>query len=527
MSKLLPEQSKLNNLRTRINESIRVQRGGGSTVQYVDPSTALVDIVSRHNHIIFARRGSGKTLLLREAANKLPKDVRHVYLNCEDYKRHSFPNVLIEILDATFGEMERRFGGWFGRKRKSKILLKTIRSELAALRSRPDEEQARVKESAAAAAESTIQAGVAFSKVLDISAEESEKYSHEIAREYEIRHSKAEKLDLLLPKLKGQVRELFEESKNLSAIYIFLDDFYFLQPSDQPFIIDYVHRLCKDTPLFFKATTLRNASTLYIEFKGQPTGAQERHDFLPLSVEFGLRDIARTGKFIRQILHEYGALADIPKQQIDNLFMGDGFARLVLAGGGVPRDCLSLLLDALADGKIPVGKDALRELSRASLDRRIHELKTEAHLEEQPLLLRGIYTIRQFCLEEKKVNSFVVEEKEIQEKKRFKALLDRLLDYRLIHELGTAFTHKSQPGTFRGYIVDVGFYASLRKLQGKVTELNLSSDEWKEGIRSSPVLRYSDMLKIWNAAPEDIESVLREEDDDENGLEASAGTDPL
>ena len=79
---------------------------------------ALSDVAARQNHAIFGRRGCGKTLLLHHSARTLPKDIRPIYLNCEDFKKHSFPNVLIEILDALFGELERHLTGWFrGRRR--------------------------------------------------------------------------------------------------------------------------------------------------------------------------------------------------------------------------------------------------------------------------------------------------------------------------------------------------------------------------------------------------------------------------
>jgi len=86
-------------LRLIVQESLRVQRGGNEPIEHVDVSRALSDIVARQNHVVFGRRGCGKTLLLQAANQKTDKH-RVVYINCEDYKQHSFPNVLIEILDA-------------------------------------------------------------------------------------------------------------------------------------------------------------------------------------------------------------------------------------------------------------------------------------------------------------------------------------------------------------------------------------------------------------------------------------------
>lgn len=88
-----------------------MQRGSADQVAYIDTSNVLADVSARQNHVVFARRGCGKTLLLHYSAKHLPDGVRAVYLNCEDFKRHSFPNVLIEILDALFGELEKHLSG--------------------------------------------------------------------------------------------------------------------------------------------------------------------------------------------------------------------------------------------------------------------------------------------------------------------------------------------------------------------------------------------------------------------------------
>ena len=134
-------------LRKVINENLRVQRAGADPVPYIDVSRALNDICALQNHAVFARRGCGKTLLLHHSAKMLPANVQPVYLNCEDFKHHSFPNVLIEILDALFAELEGNLPGWFGRKKRSRDLIAEIRRDLKQLRQQEDESQSDVVES--------------------------------------------------------------------------------------------------------------------------------------------------------------------------------------------------------------------------------------------------------------------------------------------------------------------------------------------------------------------------------------------
>jgi Cdc6-like AAA superfamily ATPase len=152
--------SKVETLRRIVQENIRVQRGGGDPIDYVDVSRALPDIVARQNHVIFGRRGCGKTLLLDTAQQKIAKTVKVVYINCEDYKQHSFPNVLIEILDAIFDEFEKNLGGWFGRKKRSRDLIRQIKTDLQNLREKGDEVQKTVREKTATENSTNVNMGL-------------------------------------------------------------------------------------------------------------------------------------------------------------------------------------------------------------------------------------------------------------------------------------------------------------------------------------------------------------------------------
>src|SRR5262249_41960383 len=140
----------------------RVQRGGAEPVPYIDVANVLGDVAARQNHAIFGRRGSGKTLLLHHSAANLPDGTRPIYLNCEDFKKHSFLNVLVEILDALFGELEKHLSGWFGKKRKSKELIADIRSQLSKLRSKEDQQKREVRDARAAERKDASKAGISL-----------------------------------------------------------------------------------------------------------------------------------------------------------------------------------------------------------------------------------------------------------------------------------------------------------------------------------------------------------------------------
>ena len=266
-----------------------------------------------------------------------------------------------------------------------------------------------------------------------------EKTTQETERTFKVLSEKIRDLDMWLPRLKDQVREFFEVSSSVKSLFLQIDDLYHLKRTDQPFVVDYIHRLCKDLPVYFKIATLRHATTLYADRDGQPIGAQERHDYQPISIDYTFSDFRRTRDQNRQIFHAFGRLANMEPEDVDALFKGVGFDRLVMAGGGVPRDTLSLFLEVLntvqTHGEDRIGKDDVRILSRSNFERRIEELKQDSEGGEQDVFMRGIYVIREFCLD-KKTNVFVVSERALQQRDDFRSLVNRLLDYRIIHNAG-------------------------------------------------------------------------------------------
>jgi hypothetical protein len=105
----------------------------------------------------------------------------------------------------------------------------------------------------------------------------------EVERSFKVHTDKLQELDRWLPTLKHSIREFFELSRSTKCIILQIDDLYHLKRTDQAFVVDYIHRLCKDLPLYFKIATLRHASTLFV---GQPIGAQERHDYQPINIDY-------------------------------------------------------------------------------------------------------------------------------------------------------------------------------------------------------------------------------------------------
>jgi hypothetical protein len=511
------EPQDLVRLRTTINENIRVQGGGVKPVTYINVGNALSDVRSKQNHVIFARRGCGKSLLLHTSANGLDSSAKVVSINCEDFKRHSFPNVLIEILGSVLDGIEKEARGYlpFGRKKRARRIVATLRSDLEAQRVKADAQVAEVRRSDTDEKKTTFGVGVEAKGApvgANFKTDLSSLAKTEVETKYSQSRNKIEELDKWLPHLKKSLKEFFRLRPQIKAIYLHIDDFYHLLREDQPLVMDYIHRMCKDLPLYFKVATLRHVSTLYAEREGQPLGAQERNDYLPVNIDFTLENFQHTVDQNKKIFAEFGRQAGLKDGDIDELFKGSGFERLVLAGGGVPRDCLSLFLTVLDNEQPPngdgrIGKDEVRISSRSNFESRIGDLKQDSGRSEQLTLIRGVYVLRQLYID-KKSNILMVSEEILQKDDQLRNLLFRLLDYRIVHSAGVALTHKSQPGTYHAFAIDIGCYAHMRKLQTRFVEIDLSENTAREKMRSAPIFDVDLFYALWDQAPQDAEQAL-------------------
>jgi hypothetical protein len=138
------DHKKLAKFRQLITEGLRVQLGH-EPITYINVGHAMEDVSAKQNHTVFARRGCGKTLLLHDSTKQLPSEIKAVYLNCEDFKQHTFPNVLVEILSSLFAEIGSRLSGWFGRRARTKQIIQDIRAKLGKMHQWPDVHEEAIK----------------------------------------------------------------------------------------------------------------------------------------------------------------------------------------------------------------------------------------------------------------------------------------------------------------------------------------------------------------------------------------------
>lgn len=95
------DKQDLNKLVDYIEENLRTSPYAG--IKFIDPKNFKNRILNRQNHIIFGRRGAGKSTLIASLVEN--SELTSILINVEDFKQISYPNVIIHVLRSTLDQI--------------------------------------------------------------------------------------------------------------------------------------------------------------------------------------------------------------------------------------------------------------------------------------------------------------------------------------------------------------------------------------------------------------------------------------
>src|SRR6266849_7478438 len=86
-----------------LEEAARANNSAES-IRFIEPAAGTLSrALANRSHLVFGRRGSGKTsLLLKTRAEMLAARRPNAYIDMEKFKGHTYPDVLISVLIETF-----------------------------------------------------------------------------------------------------------------------------------------------------------------------------------------------------------------------------------------------------------------------------------------------------------------------------------------------------------------------------------------------------------------------------------------
>lgn len=478
------EKEQIAKLRSRIDEVARTTKEKSKEVKYVDIDGNLKKLKSLSNFVIYGRRGSGKTTLLLKSFDSLDRDVLQIFIQCETYKEHTYPNLLINILMQIFKQIKKSFNP-LEKIKHYKLLCKVnyFIKKLSGLMNEPDECELFVEDSkkieGGLGMSSTFTKPIGLNANLNANSEHNSKYTQ--------KQKKIEYLNNQLDDFK-ELLQLICEKLGYSSIFLYFDDFYHLNFIDQPFIADYILRLCKDLKIYFKIATIRHRTNLYVrDSERRIRGIQEGAEHATINLDFSLENFSRTKGFLTSILTNL--CSECKCGYFLSLFVktDNGIDRVVWASGGVPRDFL-LIIGEIIDNidwnekieNIKIDKKIIDEAAQKIFKDKLQDLNSEYALKENVLAFYG--EVYDFCVKYNKKSGFIIQDPN--EDEAISEKVKDLLDHRLVHQVIRNMTLKRYPGSFAGYILDIGSYSHV---------LNLRKDEYK--IKEIDILRQDQFNK--------------------------------
>lgn len=499
------------NLTILIQEVMRASPDG--TRRFIEPSYGVLNSAkSRQHHIVFGRRGSGKSSLLRKAANDLTLERKAIaFIDLESFKAHSYPDVLVSILLKSMSEYRdwlrsaavepsNKSSFWkrfFGIPSKSSLNKKEVENlgnqadelinKLNEILFQPSELQRQEKN--VDGSESTLTASISsdLSKI-------GTPLSTTLSGGKKETHSKESNLSYTSRKIEYLHQNVFAYQqffKNLSRLTngmacLFLDDLYHIRKSDQAEVLDYFHKIAKGNDLWIKVGTIRYRSEWY-RHKPQSVGMKLGDDAVEINLDVTLEQYNSCKTFLTKVLTNLLGEAGIPS--VSNMANDGAIDRLVIASGGVARDFVGIFGKAIKIAR-DRGEDhhrgpriCVEDVNKASGEYDSHkreELKRDSEEEEQSLL-DSLQSLTDFCTGTAKSNVFLINKKTNNEEF---AKINELLDLRLVHHIRSRTTVKSGRAgqIFDAYMLDISQYTASRKVHDiKIVDLskNNSDDEFR------------------------------------------------
>lgn len=441
-----------------LNERSRTSEQQPSLHFIKDAAENVKIAITRRHHIIFGRRGVGKTALLLEAKRLVEGNkCLTLWQNVQVLRGLSAQTAFLTIV------------------RRVCELCKTVYID------RPHRPQ-----SAILAADITRRLDKIFSR--------NSRLSDEVSG--------------IIPDVQRLVNMVCVE--NGVDLYIFLDDFHYLEMAEQPLFLDLIHGCTRDTAAWIKISGIRNQSRLYQNDSG--VGMQVGHDLAAISLDITLEEPIKARNFLTGILQTYLGPAGITNRS--GVFSNGALDRLVLASAGVPRDFLllgarSIQLARERQNARSVGTQDVNDAAGEAGAQKLSELEEDAASSRGKSRgkVEAFNRIRRFTIDEKHFSFFRVGFREKNEMPEEYSLLQSIMDLRMIHIVKASLSEAHAVGErSEVYMVDLSEYSGSR-LKKNVSVIELKGDALslrKTGPRGSVTIADTPrkLVQIFRTGPE-------------------------
>ncbi|MCO7204677.1 hypothetical protein NH287_14395 [Microbacterium sp. CnD16-F] len=393
------------------------------SLAYVPDARASIAAVSaaRHN-LIFGRRGAGKTALMVEAKRQLERSgALAVWVNIQTYRHEDPYRIVLYVLN----EMLRSIQISRVIPPSSQVALRVI------------------------------------------------KLANDVQYLLDATTTDATAVRVLVPRAHQVVRDALDVVAE--PMFVFLDDFYYLERKQQPLVLDLLHGIVRDVNAWLKIASIRHLTRWWQA--SPPMGLQSGQDAELIDLDITLQDPSLAKKFLEGVLFEFAKRAHI--SSLSQVFRSEALDRLVIASGAVPRDFLVLATSAISRARrrekaLLVGVQDVNQAAGDAGAAKKQELEEDmaSNVGSAERTMTTLGKVRSFCLEEKGFTYFLVDLREREERASAYTLLTDLMDVRLLHLVDASVSDAHEAGRkYEAYMLDLSEYSGSR-LKHRLTVLD-------------------------------------------------------
>ncbi len=387
------------------------------SLRYVEDVEGRLQVAtSERHHLIFGRRGAGKSALMLQAKSQLERaGVQTLWVNIQTLRKLGSDGAFLAIAKR-FCELPESY---FGSNSSAKSL-KTASSLLTEI-----ETLSRKK------------------------------------------HPGSEDIERIIPSVNRMLAQFCVETQ--VPIYLFLDDIHYLTYHSVPDLLDRLHGLSREVPVWLKIAGIRHQMRWFRP--EPPTGLQLQHDAIEINLDITLQEPERAKQFLQSVLDGFIEECDATPRR--GFLHGRAVDRLVLASGGVPRDFVTLVASAIqvARGRENARMTGVQDVNEAAgkaAKAKMQELEEDAAaaLGSAESVLGTLNLVRKFCIDGKGISFFRIDFLDKERRPREYSLIQRLMDLRIIHLINSSLSDGHLAGRrYEAYLLDLSEYTAARLKQ--------------------------------------------------------------
>lgn len=389
------------------------------SLSYIRNAVAnLAAAITQRHQLIFGRRGAGKTALMVEAKRIVEADGhRSAWLNVQTFR-------------------------WDSPERALLIILQSVSQVVQGERHHAPQ-----------------------AALVNLAASHAQQVNNLLGE----RVVAAESIHSLIPATQQLLRRHAETTGR--RIYLFLDDFHYLERNEQPRVLDLLHGAVRDTDSWLKIAAIRNLSRWYDS--SRRIGLETPHDADHIDLDLNLSEPTRAKSFLEAVLEEFCQHESI--SSLSQIYSQGALDRLVLASGGVPRDYLTLAARSVSsatersESARRVGIQDINNAAGAAAKVKLEELQDDlaADRDRESRTIEALSDLRHFCLNERGFTYFLVSYRDKESRAVDYEVLANLVDLRLVHLIHPSISDASVAGLrYEVFMLDLSQFSGHRLKRG-------------------------------------------------------------